>query len=432
MNGNGINHSTMQEHATASQSVAKLDRAQCYLICPNCDLKLPSKPVKHRINAHCPQCDTLLYRGKHFLLHTNLMLALSGLLFFIPTLFIPFISIRLINVNFSSNLTSGAFALFNEGYTTLGLLIFICSSVFPLLLFLSVICAHWGLKHHHFTVFKYALVTFQKLKHWWMLDVFLLSIAVAAFKLREYSIVTPQIGLIGLIFAQIIAITLILRMSVRRYWQRWHPAEHYSEEQISSHCQHCHLSQPHTTQCRRCHSPISFRKKHSIQKTWAYLIAASVFLLPANVLNISIIFSNGIRYEDTIFSGVVTLMNGHIPIAIIIFVASILVPIAKIIGLAYILICIQLKSSVDQYHRMKLFLFVKWIGKWSILDLFVIATTIALVDRDQILDFSPGPAAMAFAAVVVFTMFAAESLDPRLIWDTTNQPNNKNETSYEE
>lgn len=65
-------------------------------------------------------------------------------------------------------------------------------------------------------------------------------------------------------------------------------------------------------------------------------------------------------------------MNGHIPIAIIIFVASILVPIAKIIGLAYILICIQLKSSVDQYHRMKLFLFVKWIGKWSILDLLLL------------------------------------------------------------
>ena len=80
---------------------------------------------------------------------------------------------------------------------------------------------------------------------------------------------------------------------------------------------------------------------------------------------------------------------------------------------------------------MKLYLFVKWIGKWSILDLFVIATTIALVDRDQILDFSPGPAAIAFAAVVVLTMCAAESLDPRLIWDIPSKTNNKNESSYE-
>ncbi|WP_105902123.1 paraquat-inducible protein A [Vibrio gangliei] len=403
---------------------------QSVVICPCCNLKLTTQAVQHRINAHCPQCDTQLYRGKQFLLNTNLMLALSGLLFFIPTLFLPFITIRLINVNFASTVISGAFALFNEGFALLGLLIFLCSAVFPALLFISVIGAHWGLKQRHFKVFKYSLVTYQHVKHWWMLDVFLLSIAVSAFKLREYSTVTPEVGLICIVLAQVIAITLILRMSVRLYWETWETAPDFSKQSTAVHCQHCHLSQPYTQHCQRCQSPITQHYRRSIQTTWAFLLAAAVFLIPANVLSISIIFSNGIRYEDTIFSGVVTLMNGHIPIAIIIFVASILVPVAKIMGLAYILICIQLKSSADQYHRMKLYLFVKWIGKWSILDLFVIATTIALVDRDQILDFSPGPAAIAFAAVVVLTMFAAESLDPRLIWDTPTKTDNKNE-SYE-
>lgn len=423
---------TQQNQAAIADPAASSDRVQHTVICPNCDTKLTTEPLKHRINAHCPKCDTQLYRGKFFLLHTNLMLALSGLLFFIPTLFLPFLTIRLINVNFSSTLVSGAFALFNEGYTMLGILIFVCSSVFPLLLFVSVIGAHWGLKQQDFKIFKYSLMTYQKVKHWWMLDVFLLSIAVSAFKLREYSTVTPEIGLVCIVLAQIIAITLILRMSVRRYWQVWSPSEDFPAEQIEAHCHHCHLSQPNSPACLRCDTPLVKRKKNSAQKTWALLIAAACFLIPANVLSISIIFSNGIRYEDTIFSGVVTLMNGHIPIAIIIFVASILVPVAKIVGLAYILICIQLKSSIDQYHRMKLYLFVKWIGKWSILDLFVIATTIALVDRDQILDFSPGPAAIAFAAVVVLTMCAAETLDPRLIWDTSTKTNNKNESSYEE
>lgn len=404
---------------------------QASIICPSCDIKVSTQEIPTGVNAHCPQCDTQLYRGKQFLLHTNLMLAFSGLIFFIPSLFLPFITIRLINVNFSSTIVSGSFALFNEGFIALGILIFLCSAVIPLLLFISIIGAHWGLKHKHFAIFKYSLFTYQKVKHWWMVDVFLLSIAVASFKLLEYSTVTPQIGLICITFSQIIAITLIIRMSVRRYWQAWSPAEHFNFSEIESHCQHCHLSQPKTNKCTRCQQPILYRKPNSAQRTWAFLIAATVFLIPANFLEISIIFSNGIRYEDTIFSGVVTLTKGHIPIAIVIFVASILVPVAKIVGLAYILICIQLKSATDQYQRMKLYLFVKWIGKWSILDLFVIATTIALVDRDQILDFSPGPAAIAFAAVVVLTMCAAESLDPRLIWDQPSKTNNKNESSYE-
>lgn len=404
---------------------------QASIICPSCDIKVNTQEIPTGVNAHCPQCDTQLYRGKQFLLHTNLMLAFSGLIFFIPALFLPFITIRLINVNFSSTIVSGSFALFNEGFIALGILIFLCSAVIPLLLFISIIGAHWGLKHKHFAIFKYSLFTYQKVKHWWMVDVFLLSIAVASFKLLEYSTVTPQIGLICITFSQIIAITLIIRMSVRRYWQAWSPAEHFDFSEIESHCQHCHLSQPKTNKCTRCQQPILYRKPNSAQRTWAFLIAATVFLIPANFLEISIIFSNGIRYEDTIFSGVVTLTKGHIPIAIVIFVASILVPVAKIVGLAYILICIQLKSATDQYQRMKLYLFVKWIGKWSILDLFVIATTIALVDRDQILDFSPGPAAIAFAAVVVLTMCAAESLDPRLIWDQPSKTNNKNESSYE-
>ncbi|MFV0575337.1 MAG: PqiA/YebS family transporter subunit [Vibrio sp.] len=395
---------------------------QSWVICPVCDHKMPTKPILKGTNAHCPVCDTELYRSKDTLLATNLMLAITGLFFFLPAIYFPFISIRLINVNFSSTVTTGAISLFTEGFWTLGVLIFICSTIFPIALFASVITAHIGMHIKHFNLFKYSLVTYQHLKHWWMVDVFLLGVAVAAFKLQEYSTVTPKAGLICLAFCQVVAISLMVRMSVRRYWKAWQPASEFNFEDVDVHCHHCHLCQPETNQCVRCHSEIKKPDFSSIQKTWIFLSCATVFLLPANYLDISIIFSNGVRYVDTIFSGVVQLTQGHIPIAIIIFVASILVPIAKIVGLAYILICIQLKSVEEQYQRMKLYLFVKWIGKWSILDLYVIASTIALVDRDQILDFTPGPAAIAFAAVVVLTMFAAESLDPRLIWSAGKKP----------
>lgn len=405
---------------------------QSAIICPGCDLKVSTGHLPTGNNAHCPRCDTLLYRSKETLLSRNFILAISGLFFFIPTLFLPFVTIRLINVNFSADLVTGSYALIAEGFILLGILVFFCSVVVPLLVFCSIITAHWALKKQHFTAFKWSLSVYQKLKHWLMLDVFLLSIAVAFFKLQEYSTITPKVGLVCIVLSQTLAIALISRASVRRYWQAWVTDENFNFSDVDVHCHRCHLSQPKTQTCQRCEHKILPRKPFSIQKTWAYLISASIFLIPANFLEISVIFSNGKRYEDTIFSGVVSLVKGNMyEIAIIIFVASILVPIAKVIGLVYILVCIKFKSFDDHYQRMKLYLFVKWIGKWSILDLFVISITIALVDRDQILDFSPGPAALAFAGVVVFTMLAAESFDTRLIWDNAPTTNNKNEPNYE-
>lgn len=108
-------------------------------------------------------------------------------------------------------------------------------------------------------------------------------------------------------------------------------------------------------------------------------------------------------------------------IAIIIFIASIVVPVAKILGLAFILLTIQFKRSVNHLQRMKLYRFIQWIGKWSMMDLFVISIMVTLIDRDQLLDFTPGPGAIAFGVVVVLTMLAAESLDSRLIWDNYEQ-----------
>lgn len=405
---------------------------QATVICPGCDLEVSTKELAKGTNAHCPHCDTLLYRGAEVPIKNNLIFAISGLFFFLPTLFIPFITINLINVNFSANLASGSYALMSDGYLLLGLVVLFCSVIAPILIFSSILTSHWALKHRHFKAFQTSLYLYDHLKHWQMLDVFLLSIAVAFFKLQEYSHITPKLGFAFIIASHLFAIALVSRASVRSYWEAWQTAQSYHFNKVEVHCTHCHLSQPKATHCHRCDHKIHVRKPFSIQRTWANLITAAIFLIPANALVISVIFSNGKRFEDTIFSGVVSLVqSGVYGVAIIIFVASILVPIAKVVGLAYILTCIHLKSAANQYQRTKIFKVVKWIGKWSILDLFVISIVIALVDRDQILDFSPGPAALAFAGVVLFTMFAAESFDTRLIWDTPSTTNHKNESKYE-
>jgi paraquat-inducible protein A len=156
------------------------------------------------------------------------------------------------------------------------------------------------------------------------------------------------------------------------------------------------------------------------------LIAASIAIIPENVIPISILLTNGKRLEDKIFSGVASLVKNGMPgTAVIIFVASIVVPAIKILGLGYILLSIQFKQKTRHRTRMNIYFAVKWIGKWSMMDLFVISIMMTLVDRGQILDFTPGYGAVAFAIVVILTMLTTESLDPRLIWDHKEVPERK-------
>ncbi len=395
-------------------------------LCQGCELPVDVVDITKGKIAYCPRCGTQLYRGGSPSLSGNLALAITCLLLFIPSHFFDFITIRLIGVMIPATLPSGVEALIDEGYIELAILVFFCASLAPFLLCCGVITAHLALRYNNFHVLRYSLLIVSKLKPWVMIDVFLVSIAISCFKLIDISDVFVGPGLYGLVLLQIFTVMLISRISTRRYWEVWRPESEYPLEIKHVHCHNCHLSQPEGSECIRCHHKLHHREPNSIEKTWAYLLAATVAIIPANILPISILLTNGQRLEDTIFSGVATLVNsGMIGIAIIIFVASIIVPVAKILGLAYLLLAIKFKRNVFFRQRMVIYFVIKWIGKWSVMDLFVISIMLAVVDRGQILDFTPGYGAIAFGMVVVLTLFAAESLDPRLIWDNYREENDK-------
>lgn len=419
---------TSQSSNSATQHRTEITQVR---LCQGCELPVDVISVASGKSAYCPRCGTQLYRGGRPSLSGNLAIAITCLMLFIPSHFFDFISIRLFGVMIPATLPSGVWALMGEGYVALSLLIFFCSSLAPFLVCSAVVLAHLALKRGWFHLLKYSLATVQTLKHWMMLDVFLVSIAVSCFKLQDYSDIFVGPGLIGLLLLQLFSVLLITRVSVRRYWETWHAEHRYQLEEKHVHCHCCHMSQPEAERCIRCDSPLHHRKPYSLQKTWAFLIAATIAIFPANLIPISILITNGQRLQDTIFSGVASLIkNGMHGIAAIIFIASIVVPVAKILGLAYILICIHIKRSVYHRQRMIIYFVVKWIGKWSVLDLFVISIMMTLVDRGRILDFTPGYGAVAFGLVVVFTMLAAESIDPRLIWDDYSQAK-KDESVHE-
>jgi len=188
-------------------------------------------------------------------------------------------------------------------------------------------------------------------------------------------------------------------------------------------CHTCNLvskAEPshHEQTCRRCGSHLHLRKPNSISRAWAFLIAGFILYVPANVLPIMHTGSLFGTQSDTIMSGIVYLWtSGSWHLALIVFIASILVPSAKLLAMTFLLVSVQLRSTWDPTQRTKMYRLVELVGRWSMLDIFVVAILVALVQLQALATIRAGLGAVAFGAVVVLTMFAAMEFDPRLIWD---------------
>jgi paraquat-inducible protein A len=173
--------------------------------------------------------------------------------------------------------------------------------------------------------------------------------------------------------------------------------------------------------CPRCDEELAFRKPASLQRTWAFLIAAAVCYIPANVLPVMMTTTSAGSESDTILQGVVLLWSPTgWPLSLIVLFASIMIPSAKILSLGYLLVTVQRGSIQNNGQRIRLYRTVDLIGRWSMVDVFVDAFTVALVQLQPLMSIAPGPGLFFFAAVVVLTMLAVESFDPRLIWDASS------------
>jgi paraquat-inducible protein A len=174
--------------------------------------------------------------------------------------------------------------------------------------------------------------------------------------------------------------------------------------------------------CSRCGGRLHARRPDSLARSWAYLLAAVVLYVPANLL--PVMESGGLfqSQSDTIWSGVVYLWKTNSQfLSVIVFTASMLIPVAKITSLAWLLIQAQQRSTRSPMRRAKLYRATHYIGRWSMVDMFVGATLVGLVQLGAFATIEPGPGAIFFAAVVVLTMLASEAFDPRLTWDPVDE-----------
>ncbi|MGG2399560.1 paraquat-inducible protein A [Pseudomonas sp. SH1-B] len=190
-------------------------------------------------------------------------------------------------------------------------------------------------------------------------------------------------------------------------------------------CHECHQLNPIRPEaehqhCSRCGGLVHARRPNSLVRTWALLLTSAVLYIPANLLPIMTVNSLGRGDPSTIMAGVIELIqHGMLPIAAVVFIASILVPSFKLVGIGLLLYSVQRHQPMSARQRILMYRFIEWIGRWSMLDIFVIAILVALVNFGSLASIEAGAGAAAFASVVILTMLAALTFDPRLIWDNT-------------
>jgi len=202
------------------------------------------------------------------------------------------------------------------------------------------------------------------------------------------------------------------------------PADTAASRNLAS-CHLCRkLADASLHECPRCGEALHLRKSNTLQRTLALLVTASLLYIPANMLPMMAYDTLGNTSSSTILGGVIELLDyGDVPVALVIFIASILVPVGKIIAMYYLCWCISKGAAVSARQRTVMYRITEQIGKWSMIDVFVVSILVALVHLNGLLVILPGTAAIAFCGVVIVTIIAAESFDPRVFWDQQEQTN---------
>ncbi|WP_392398437.1 membrane integrity lipid transport subunit YebS [Edwardsiella piscicida] len=409
------------------------------LRCPECDALCRLPTIDARQSAFCPRCDARLYDGRDWPLPRLAALSLTLLVLLPLALFQPLLQIHLLGVTVQASVWQGIGQMAMQGIgqmamqgeiLTAGMVAF-CAIVAPLLLPSLLLALYLGQRLR--LNLRPLLLLLTLLRPWIMLDIYLIALAVAAIKVREYAAVDPGPALLAYIVATLLTLLLLIHLNLEQLWRRLYPQPpQTAPDSALLLCHACRHTAPPDAHghCRRCRLPLHRRQPYSLQKTWATLIAAVIILLPANLQPISILYVNGVRIEDTLLSGTLALANGgNLPIAAIVFIASILVPFIKVAVMLFLLLGIHLRRGGDLVRRMRMLRLVTWIGRWSMLDLFVIALMMSLIDRDQLFSFTMGAAAFYFGAAVFLTLLAVEWLDSRLIWDA-HATTDANDTKY--
>jgi paraquat-inducible protein A len=379
--------------------------------------------------AHCARCPTILRRVSTHQLQHILALALSALILLVVMCSSQLMSVETAGIRRVADLFSGPEELVRQNMAPLGVVVLFVTVFAPLL---RLVCTLYVLVRAHEQrpprhlrrMFGWA----EKLRPWSMIDVFVLGVFVAYVKLGGLVTIGLRTGVYALFALTIVLVWLESALDREAVWERLDPEDSTDALPCGGSagavgCETCGLvsaPQTHDARCPRCGgSALHARRPNSIQRTWALVIAAAILYIPANYYPVLSIVQLGAGQPSTILGGVEELVAAaEYPLAALVFFASIAVPMLKLIGLSIMLIATQTGRAGWLRDRTRLYHIVRFIGRWSMIDIFMESLLGALVAFGAVITIQPGMGALAFCAVVILTMFAAETFDPRLMWDS--------------
>lgn len=398
-----------------------------HILCPQCDMLVALPPLADRHKASCPRCGVTLTTSWDAPRQRPTAYAIAALFMLVLANLFPFVSMKVGGLNSEIELLQIPGVLFNEDYASLGSLFMLFVQLVPALCLIVILLLVNRTPLPVKVQIFLARVLFS-LKSWGMAEIFLAGVLVSFVKLMAYGDI--NVGSSFLPWCLFCLLQLRAFQCVDRRWL-WDDIAPMPEVKLSlkagvpgiqqglRSCSCCTAILPASQHlCSRCGSKGHVRRKNSLQWTLALLVTSIILYLPANIMPIMITDLLGNEVPSTIIAGVILLWSeGSYPVAMVIFIASIMVPTLKMIAIAWLCWDAHGKGERDRERMHLIYEVVEFVGRWSMIDVFVIAVLSALVRMGGLMSIYPAMGALMFALVVIMTMFSAMTFDPRLSWD---------------
>jgi len=398
--------------------------------CPGCGLFQTVPALAPGMTAQCIRCPTTLRRTSTHRLDHIIAITVAAFVLLVVMCSTTLMSVETAGISHTANLFSGPEELVRRNMAALGAVVVFVTVLAPLgrligALYVLVRSHESRPPRHLRRVFALA----EKLRPWSMIDVFVFGVFVAYVKLGDLVTIGLAAGVYALLALTFVLVWMDSALDREAVWER---LDHRSPTGGSCRgsagavgCETCGLVSmppPEDERCPRCESVLHERKPDSIARTWALVIAAAVLYIPANYYPVLTVVQLGAGQPSTILGGVEELLSARqYPLAALVFFASIAVPMLKLAGLSIMLIATQTGRVGWLRDRTRLYHIVRFIGRWSMIDIFMESLLGALVVFGSVITIEPGVGALAFCGVVILTMFAAETFDPRLMWDAAEE-----------
>lgn len=401
------------------------------VLCRHCDLLQHLPQLQEGEQAHCLRCDHQLDVRQPQPILRPVLYAASALFMMLLTNLFPFVSLGVAGNRSEMHFFDTATVLFSEYHQALAILVWLFIQAVPAFCMCAVIYLKLGMLFKLPARIWVARVLFM-LKPWSMVDIFLMGLLISFVKLVANTDISLGLSFWAFCLFCLLHLRTFQVIDRHEMWSKIAPAPKPKVHAVAGQsglaqqlklCACCTAVVAMTeSHCPRCASRVYPRVPASLQKTLALLFAACILYIPANLLPIMRTVSFGNITDSTIISGFLLMwQDGEYPVALVILLASVIIPVLKILVMFWLCYQTQQPRRAKGKFSSQLYLLVDWVGRWSMVDVLVVAILATLVRFDLLMSVFPGVGALVFAAVVVITMLAAICFDPRLLWDQQRQ-----------